>query len=68
MTIHPETAKFIRRGYDLPVFDEAVKNLHAIGTEVIVHQIIGLPNGWFIRSSRVSCCRTGHRSSQRNGW
>jgi radical SAM protein (TIGR01212 family) len=43
-TIHPETAKFIRRGYDLPVFDEAVKNLHAIGAEVIVHQIIGLPN------------------------
>ena len=43
-TIHPETAKFIRRGYDLPVFDEAVKKLHAIGAEVIVHQIIGLPN------------------------
>lgn len=43
-TIHPETAKFIRRGYDLPAFDEAVKNLHAIGAEVIVHQIIGLPN------------------------
>ena len=43
-TIHPETAEFIRRGYDLPVFDEAVKNLHAIGAEVIVHQIIGLPN------------------------
>ena len=43
-TIHPETAQFIRRGYDLPIFDEAVKNLHAIGTEVIVHQIIGLPN------------------------
>ena len=43
-TIHPETAAFIRRGYELPVFDEAVKNLHAIGAEVIVHQIIGLPN------------------------
>ena len=43
-TIHPHTADFIRRGYDLPVFDEAVKNLHAIGAEVIVHQIIGLPH------------------------
>lgn len=42
-TIHPETARYIRRGYDLPVFDEAVKNLHAIGAEVIVHQILGLP-------------------------
>lgn len=42
-TIHPETAKYIRRGYALPVFDEAVKNLHAIGAEVVVHQILGLP-------------------------
>ena len=42
-TIHSETADFIRRGYDLPVFDAAVEKLHAIGAEVIVHQIIGLP-------------------------
>ena len=42
-TVHPKTAEFIRRGYDLPVFDEAVEKLHAIGAEVIVHQIIGLP-------------------------
>ena len=42
-TIHPETAKEIRRGYELPVFDQAVRNLHAIGAEVIVHQILGLP-------------------------
>ena len=43
-TIHPQTAGFIRRGYDLPVFDEAVRSLHNIGAEVIVHQIIGLPH------------------------
>ena len=42
-TIHPETALAIRRGYSLPVFDEAVRNLHAAGAEVIVHQILGLP-------------------------
>lgn len=42
-TIHPETARAIRRGYALAVFDEAVRNLHAIGAEVIVHQILGLP-------------------------
>ena len=42
-TIHPTTAAFIRRGYELPVFDEAVRSLHNIGAEVIVHQIIGLP-------------------------
>ena len=42
-TIHPATARYIRRGYDLPVFDEAVGKLKARGMETIVHQIIGLP-------------------------
>ncbi len=42
-TIHPHTARLIRRGYDLRVYDEAVKSLHRIGAEVITHQIIGLP-------------------------
>lgn len=43
-TIHEETAKFIRRGYSLPIFDQAVKDLDSIGIEIIVHVIIGLPN------------------------
>lgn len=42
-TIHEETARFIRRGYELPVFDEAVKKLKSAGLEVIVHLILGLP-------------------------
>ena len=42
-TIHPETARYIRRGYDLPVFDAAVQALKARGLTVIVHQILGLP-------------------------
>lgn len=42
-TIHPESARYLRRGYDLPVFDRAVKVLKAIGVTVIVHQILGLP-------------------------
>ncbi|MCI2057353.1 MAG: TIGR01212 family radical SAM protein [Oscillibacter sp.] len=42
-TIHPATAAYLRRSYDLPVFDEAVKQLKAIGVTVIVHQILGLP-------------------------
>lgn len=42
-TIHPESAAYIRRGYDLPVFDEAVARLKHSGLETIVHQIIGLP-------------------------
>lgn len=42
-TIHPSTAAYIRRGYDLPVYDEAVNKLHAIGVEVVTHLILGLP-------------------------
>lgn len=42
-TIHPPSAAYIRRGYDLPVFDRAVRELKAIGVTVIVHQILGLP-------------------------
>ena len=42
-TIHSQSAAYIRRGYDLPVFDDAVRRLRAAGLEVIVHQILGLP-------------------------
>jgi len=42
-TIHPDSARYIRRGYDLPVYDEAVKALGARGIEVITHVILGLP-------------------------
>lgn len=43
-TIHPKSAEYIRRGYELCVYDEAVKNLHRIGVNVVTHLIIGLPN------------------------
>ena len=42
-TIHTESAAYIRRGYDLPVFDQAVEQLKALGITVVVHQILGLP-------------------------
>ncbi len=42
-TVHESTAKLINRGYALPVFDEAVKNLKEIGINVVVHLILGLP-------------------------
>lgn len=42
-TIHPETARYIRRGYELKVYDEAVKKLKEAGIYVITHMIIGLP-------------------------
>lgn len=42
-TIHPASAVYLRRGYDLPVFDRAVADLKAIGVTVVVHQILGIP-------------------------
>ena len=43
-TIHEATAHYIRRGYPLSVFDDAVQKLHALEIEVIAHQILGLPS------------------------
>lgn len=43
-TIHEDTAEYIRRGYDLEVYDKAVEDLHSIGINVVTHLIIGLPN------------------------
>lgn len=43
-TIHKDTAKYIRRGYDLSVYDNAVERLHKAGINVVTHLIIGLPN------------------------
>lgn len=42
-SIHKRTAQYIRRGYELSVFDEAVSNLKSIGINVVVHLILGLP-------------------------
>jgi len=42
-TVKEETAEYIRRGYPLSVYDEAVKKLKNIGVEVITHVILGLP-------------------------
>ena len=42
-TVHEKTAQFIRRGYSLDVYDDAVSRLHAVGVTVIAHMIIGLP-------------------------
>lgn len=42
-TIHPVSAAYIRRGYELPVFDRAVEELRKRDITVVVHQILGLP-------------------------
>ncbi|MBO4882606.1 MAG: TIGR01212 family radical SAM protein [Lachnospiraceae bacterium] len=42
-TIHKETADYIRRGYELEIYDKAVTELKQRGIEVITHVILGLP-------------------------
>ena len=42
-TIHERTAAFIRRGYPLPCFEKAVRELRDRGISVVVHTILGLP-------------------------
>lgn len=42
-TIHESTARYIRRGYDLHCFEQAVADLRSRGIEVVVHTILGLP-------------------------
>ena len=42
-TIHDNTAKVINRGYNLNVFEDAVKRLNKYNIEIVVHIINGLP-------------------------
>ena len=42
-TSKEETARYIRRGYPLSVYDDAVRELKSRGIEVITHVILGLP-------------------------
>ena len=42
-TIHEETARNIRRGYELSCYEEAVDRLNEAGIPIITHVILGLP-------------------------
>jgi len=42
-TIHGDTARYIRRGYETDVYFDAVRRLKAAGIEVVTHIILGLP-------------------------
>lgn len=42
-TIHKSTSDYIRRGFELETYDQAVKKLHSINVEVVAHMIVGLP-------------------------
>ena len=42
-TIHPESIRYIRRGYETEVYFDAVRRLKEAGIEVVTHIILGLP-------------------------
>ncbi len=42
-TVHPATARYIRRCYDTPVYDAAVARLRSAGLSTVTHVILGLP-------------------------
>ena len=42
-TTKPESIRFIRRGYDNAVYDDAVRCLREAGIYVVTHMIVGLP-------------------------
>ena len=43
-TVHEKTVQYIRRGYSLSVFEDAVLRLRNIKIPVVVHVILGLPS------------------------
>jgi len=43
-TIHEKSAEYIRRGYPLSVYNEAVEKLKRINVNIVTHIILGLPN------------------------
>ena len=42
-TVHHESVRYIRRGYDNQVYFDAVRRLKAAGIHVVTHIILGLP-------------------------
>lgn len=42
-TVHPDSVRYIRRGYENEVYFDAVKRLQAAGIHVVTHIILGLP-------------------------
>lgn len=60
-TIHENTAKYIRRCYDLPVYDKAVFELKKRNINVVTHLILGLPGETkkdMLESVKYVCERT----------
>lgn len=62
-TIHSASAAYLRRGYDLEVYDRAVEALSARGIAVVVHQILGIPG-----ETTDMMAQTAHYIGQSGAW
>lgn len=60
-TVHEKSAEYLRRGYPLKVYDEAVKELSARGIGTVAHMIIGIPgeSGEMIAATAEHIARSG---------
>ncbi len=62
-TIHSASAAYLRRGYDLEVYDRAVEALGTRGIAVVVHQILGIPG-----ETTDMMAQTAHYIGQSGAW
>ena len=53
-TVHPESVRYIRRGYENDVYFDAVRRLKAAGIEVVTHIILGLPGETDIMAAQTT--------------
>ena len=42
-SIHEDTANFIRRGYNLEIFEQSLQKLNSLNIKTVIHTIVGLP-------------------------
>ena len=60
-TIHEDTARYLRRGYEAGVYFDAVRRLRSMGLDVVTHIILGLPgeNGAMAVQTTEAAVRAG---------
>ena len=54
-TVHPDSVRYIRRGYENDVYLDAVRRLKAAGIEVVTHIILGLPGETAEMAAQTTC-------------
>ena len=55
-TVHPNSIRYIRRGYDNEVYFDAVRRLKNAGIEVVTHIILGLPGETMDMAAETTRC------------